>query len=120
MLTSNRTASGGEEFAYDLQQMKRGTIVGGVTWGGANPGGLVPIDRHFAVFVPTGAAVNPISLTNWEGVGVKPDVAVDPAIALETARALALEKLIAGASGDRAAELKRLLTQQPPSGANPH
>jgi hypothetical protein len=119
VLTSNRTGSGAEEFAYDIQQMKRGTIVGGTTWGGANPGGFLPIDRHFAIFVPTGAAVNPISNTNWEGVGVKPDVAVDPAIALETARRLALEKLIAGATDERAMELKALLQPQPPPGAAP-
>lgn len=108
VLTSDRTASGAEEFAYDLQQMKRGTVVGGVTWGGANPGDFLPIDRHFAIFVPTGAAVNPISKTNWEGVGVKPDIAVDPAVALETARHMALEKLIAAATGDRARELQEL------------
>jgi hypothetical protein len=119
VLTSSRTASGGEEFAYDIQQMKRGTIVGASTWGGANPGGFLPIDRHFGIFVPMGAAVNPISKTNWEGVGVKPDVAVDPAIALETARRMALEKLIAGATGQRAAELKALLQPPPPAAANP-
>jgi C-terminal processing protease CtpA/Prc len=120
VLTSHKTASGGEEFAYDLQQMKRGTIVGGVTWGGANPGEFLPIDRHFAIFVPTGAAVNPISKTNWEGVGVTPDIAVDPAIALDTARRMAIEKLIAGATGDRAAELKRILDAQPSPAAPPH
>lgn len=114
VLTSKDTASGAEEFAYDLQQMKRGTVVGGVTWGGANPGGLFPIDQHFAIFVPTGAAVNPISKTNWEGVGVKPDIVVDPVTALETARHLALEKLIANATDDRAKELQKLLQGQPP------
>ncbi|MEO7177888.1 MAG: S41 family peptidase [Allosphingosinicella sp.] len=113
VLTSDRTGSGAEEFAYDIQQMKRGTIVGAVTWGGANPGEFLPIDRHFAIFVPTGAAVNPISKSNWEGVGVKPDVAVDPAIALETARRLALEKLSANATGRRAKELRKLLDAQP-------
>lgn len=109
VLTSKDTASGGEEFAYDMQQMKRGTLVGGVTWGGANPGGMEPIDDHFAMFIPDGAAVNPISKTNWEGVGVKPDVAVDPKSALETARRLALQKVIASATGERRAELQKLL-----------
>jgi hypothetical protein len=119
VLTSGRTGSGAEEFAYDLQQMKRGTIVGGVTWGGANPGDFLPIDEHFAIFVPTGAAVNPISKTNWDGVGVKPDVAVDPAAALETARRLALEKLIATSTGDRARELQALLQTPPAPSAKP-
>ncbi|MFL6843964.1 MAG: S41 family peptidase [Allosphingosinicella sp.] len=119
VLTSNRTGSGAEEFAYDVQQMKRGTVVGAVTWGGANPGGFLPIDEHFGIFVPTGAAVNPISKTNWEGVGVKPDVAVDPAVALDTARRLALEKLIATATGDRARQLQHILDAQPVPPANP-
>jgi C-terminal processing protease CtpA/Prc len=119
VLTSGQTASGAEEFAYDLQQMKRGTIVGGATWGGANPGGVLPIDEHFAIFVPTGAAVNPISKTNWEGTGVKPDVAVSAAAALETARRLALEKLIAGATGARVEELKQLLQPRPPASPAP-
>ncbi|HEY0132149.1 MAG TPA: S41 family peptidase [Allosphingosinicella sp.] len=119
VLTSKETASAGEEFAYDLQQMKRGTIVGGSTWGGANPGDFLPIDRHFAIFVPTGAAVNPISKTNWEGVGVKPDVAVDPASALETARRLALEKLLATATGERARELRGILQARSAPPADP-
>jgi len=119
VLTSDRTASGAEEFAYDLQQMKRGTVVGAVTWGGANPGGFMPIDAHFAIFVPTGAAVNPISKTNWEGTGVRPDVAVEPARALDAARRMALEKLAATATGERAEELKRLLAAPPAAAAAP-
>jgi len=113
VLTSSNTASGGEEFAYDMQQLKRGTVVGGTTWGGANPGEIVPINDHFAMFLPTGAAVNPISKTNWEGIGVKPDVPVDPARALDTARRLALQKLIEGATADRRTELQNLLDAKP-------
>jgi C-terminal processing protease CtpA/Prc len=109
VLTSKDTASGAEEFAYDLQQLKRGTVVGEITWGGANPGDFFPVDQHFAIFVPTGAAVNPISKTNWEGVGVKPDVSVDRAAALETARRMALQKLLANAKGERAQELQEVL-----------
>ncbi|WP_300974265.1 S41 family peptidase [Sphingomonas sp. LHG3406-1] len=113
VLTSKRTGSGAEEFAYDLQQLKRATIVGEPTWGGANPGDIFPIDQHFAIFVPTGAAVNPISKTSWEGKGVQPDVAVNPVTALESARRIALEKLIATASPDRAAELRSLINGGP-------
>ncbi|HEY0313783.1 MAG TPA: S41 family peptidase [Allosphingosinicella sp.] len=120
VLTSDRTASGGEEFAYDVQQLKRGIVVGSTTWGGANPGGLFPVDDHFAIFVPTGAAVNPVSKTNWEGTGVKPDVVVDPALALETARRLALEKLVLTAPAERAAELRKLQQAPPTASAPPH
>src|SRR5262249_11866225 len=67
VLTSRRTFSAAEEFTYNLQNLKRATIVGETTGGGAHPGGMVPITEHFAMFVPTGRAINPISKTNWEG-----------------------------------------------------
>lgn len=113
VLTSADTASGAEEFAYDLQQMKRGTVVGAPTWGGANPGKMEPIDEHFAIFIPFGAAINPISKTNWEGAGVKPDVAVDPSDALTTAQRLAVTKMATSATGERLSELQKILSTQP-------
>ncbi len=75
VLTSERTFSGGEEFAYDVQSRHRGTIVGETTGGGANPGEAYPIGRSLQVFLPTGRAINPVTGTNWEGVGVTPDIA---------------------------------------------
>jgi tetratricopeptide (TPR) repeat protein len=41
------------------------------------------------IFVPTGRAINPVTKTNWEGVGVKPDIAVKADVALDTALVLA-------------------------------
>lgn len=89
VLTSSRTFSGAEEFAYNLQTRKRATIVGETTGGGANPGGGVPLPYGLTVFVPTGRAINPITKTNWEGVGVKPDVPVEAGAALDVAHRLA-------------------------------
>jgi len=89
VLTSQRTFSAAEEFTYNLSTRKRATIVGETTGGGANPGGSVPINRRFSMFVPTGRAINPITGTNWEGVGVVPDVAVEADTALETSLELA-------------------------------
>lgn len=89
VLTSSRTFSGAEEFAYNLKTRKRATIVGETTGGGANPGRGVPLPYDLTVFVPTGRAINPITKTNWEGVGVKPDIAVPAADALEVAHKLA-------------------------------
>ena len=40
VLTSNRTFSGGEELAYDLQSLRRAVIVGETTGGGAHPAAL--------------------------------------------------------------------------------
>jgi hypothetical protein len=89
VLTSGRTFSGGEEFAYDMQVMKLAELVGETTGGGANPGGTVPLAAGLTMFVPGGRARNPITGTNWEGVGVMPDVAVSS----ENALKVALERL---------------------------
>jgi C-terminal processing protease CtpA/Prc len=90
VLTSRRTFSGGEEAAYDLQVQKRATLVGETTGGGANPAPLHKLDENFALAIPSGRAINPVTYTNWEGTGVVPDVAVDAAAALEEAHHRAL------------------------------
>ena len=94
VLTSNRTFSAAEEFTYNLKNLKRATIVGETTGGGANPGGYISATPHFHVFVPTGRAINPITSTNWEGTGVEPDIQVPQAEALNEAYRLALGRII--------------------------
>jgi hypothetical protein len=98
VLTSARTFSGGEECAYDFQTQKRGTLVGESTGGGSNPGDDFSITHDFVAFIPTGKAINPITHTNWEHVGVKPDIAVPAADALKTAHAAALRTLLAAST----------------------
>lgn len=85
ILTSNRTFSAAEEFAYNLQTMGRAIIVGERTGGGAHPGSFHRINKDFEVFIPFGRAINPITQTNWEGVGVTPDVEVPQDQAFEIA-----------------------------------
>jgi C-terminal processing protease CtpA/Prc len=91
VLTSSHTFSAAEEFTYNLQTRKRATIVGETTGGGAHPGDMVSLPFGLTVFVPNGRAINPITHTNWEGTGVKPDVAIPAETALETAHKLARE-----------------------------
>lgn len=95
VLTSKGTFSGAEEFAYNMKNLKRATIIGETTGGGAHPGGGMPVNELFGMFVPVGRAINPISKTNWEGVGVEPDINVpaDQALTLAHIKAIdALEK----------------------------
>ena len=92
VLTSKRTFSGAEEFTYNLKNLKRATIVGETTGGGAHPVNGQRIDEHFVIGVPFARAINPISKTNWEGTGVEPDVKVPASEALSTAQKLAAEK----------------------------
>jgi len=93
VLTAERTFSAPESFAYELQQSKRGTIVGETTGGGAHPGAWFPIDDRFSIFIPLSRYVSAVSGGDWEGTGVKPDVTCAAPEALERAHQLALEAL---------------------------
>jgi retinol-binding protein 3 len=69
ILTSDRTISAAESFAYSLQAVGRAQIVGEVSAGGGHAGGEIRIAENFVAFIPTGRAVNPVTKTNWEGGG---------------------------------------------------
>ncbi|MET3493479.1 S41 family peptidase [Variovorax boronicumulans] len=115
VLTSKDTFSGGEEFAYNLQALKRATVIGEVTGGGAHPVKPFRLSEHFEVLVPFARAVNPITKDNWESRGVQPDIAVpaDAALnraylaALQAARAAELDPVLV-ADQDRAITAARL------------
>jgi C-terminal processing protease CtpA/Prc len=94
VLTSKRTASGAEECSYDLQMLKRATIIGEVTWGGANPGDVSRLTDHFSAFIPGGTAINPYSHKNWEGAGIQPDIPVAADQALQSAHVMAIKHLL--------------------------
>jgi retinol-binding protein 3 len=104
LLTSQQTFSAAEEFAYNLKNLKRATLIGQTTGGGANPGGGHRINEHFLVGIPSGRAINPISGTNWEGTGVKPDIEVAPELALKTAHLTALQKRLEASPDKRFVE----------------
>lgn len=93
VLTSDYTFSAAEEFTYNLKNMERATIIGETTGGGAHPGGPMVIADGFLVNVPQGRAINPITNTNWEGVGITPHITVPKERALETALELARQAL---------------------------
>lgn len=121
LLTSKRTFSGAEGFAYNLQAMKRVTIVGERTGGGANPGGELRACDHFAVWVPAGIVEHLITKTNWEGVGIIPEMEVDVDRAHLHAHSAAIELTIAKAGDDKnwrkhleeqKAKIEKQLTQE--------
>ena len=110
MLTSARTFSGGEDCAYDFQAQKRGTLVGETTGGGSNPVSWHSVGHGIVVAIPSARTTNFVTKTNWEHVGVKPDIAVPAAQALQTAHVAILRKLAASAKDDgQRAKLKRAL-----------
>ncbi len=87
--TSRSTFSAGEEFAYNLQVLSRATIVGESTGGGANHAEAFPLGAGIIAFIPCARAENPITLSNWEGVGVVPDTPAHASQAVATAIGIA-------------------------------
>ncbi|MCG7851636.1 MAG: S41 family peptidase [Methanosarcinaceae archaeon] len=93
VLTSRRTGSAAEAIAYELQQTGRARIVGQTSAGGALPVQEFDLGDGFWANIPTARTVHPLTGTNWQTVGVKPDVEVPETDALATAQILALEAL---------------------------
>ena len=89
VLTSKKTFSAAESFAYDMKVRKRATLVGDSTKGGAHDVGYFKIDDQFEMYLSIGRGVNPVTNTNWEGIGVVPDIFVPASAALDTAIVLA-------------------------------
>ena len=94
VLTSGRTFSGGEDFAYTLQALGRATVVGETTGGGAHPTRGFPISAAVHIGIPFARSVNPVTGTNWQGTGVVPDVPADAERAYDVAYARALEEVL--------------------------
>jgi hypothetical protein len=93
LLTSRNTFSAAEEFTYNLKNMKRAVVIGETTGGGAHDNKFVILSDNFEMSLPFARAINPITKTNWEEVGVEPDVKVSADKALDTALAMASKKL---------------------------
>jgi len=93
VLTSARTASGAEQFCYDLKMLKRATLVGETTAGVAHAGVFHRIDDHFGIAIPETRPINPFARSDWEGGGVAPDVKVNALSALKTAESLVENRL---------------------------
>lgn len=94
LLTSARTFSAGEGFAFLLQERHRAEVIGEITAGAANPGRPYAINDEFEVTVPNGRVLSAVSGNNWEGIGVVPDMKVTASRALEVAHARAVSRLL--------------------------
>ena len=93
VLHSGYTFAGAEEFTYNLKNLKRATIVGETTGGGAHPVTIRKINEHFHLMLPHGRAINPITNTNWEGDGIPPHIEAPVDKALDVAHQHALKQI---------------------------
>lgn len=85
ILTSHKSFSAAEMFTYDMKTLKRATIVGETTGGGAHGQFEADVTNGFMMQVPYWTSINPVTKTNWEKVGVEPDLKTSENDALEAA-----------------------------------
>lgn len=99
ILTSKRTISAAEAFAYDLQAAGRAKVVGEVTRGGANPMNrpLFDLGSGLSAYIATGRTENPLTKGTPNGRGVTPDVETAAADALAVAYSQLMASLDQGA-----------------------
>lgn len=100
ILTSHSTFSAAEDFSYSMQQAKRALIVGDTTGGGAHPARPFRLGQGFLINLPFAQSINPYSKTNWEGIGVRPDIPAKAERALEKAQEVILTKAMEQTSGE--------------------
>lgn len=74
ILVNDDTASAAEAIAFELQYMKRATIVGQRTAGGAHMNELYPANNRFLLSVSIAAPVFPGTSQSWELTGIQPDI----------------------------------------------
>ncbi|MEI7575350.1 MAG: S41 family peptidase [Armatimonadota bacterium] len=94
VLISGATGSAGESVAYNLQAYKRSTTIGSKSYGIANMGNFFRINDHFMSLIPFAQGRNPVTGTNWEKVGVVPEIKASITESLVEAQKLALENLM--------------------------
>ena len=86
VLTSRGTFSACEALAYHLQALRRVSVVGDTTGGGAHRVREVDLGQNLTMMLPYTRIRNVVTGTDWEGTGVIPDLATPTDQALDAAR----------------------------------
>lgn len=89
ILQSEELVSAGEFFTYTLQQLGRAVIIGETSAGLAHYTGAAQVNDWLFVRIPLFRPINPVTGTNFEGVGVEPNIRVNAKLALYRALRLA-------------------------------
>lgn len=101
ILTNSRTFSAAEDFSYTMKHLKRATIVGEKTKGGAHPVDILILYNDILIQLPICESYNPITKGNWEGIGVIPDISVSSGEAFNVAYIKAIENILSKGKGNK-------------------
>ena len=95
ILTSGATFSAGEALPYFLQNLKRAVLVGEATAGAAHGTKGFIVNDQVVMEIPYMRGIDPVTKSDWEGVGVQPDVVVKADQALAKAQEIIMEGALA-------------------------
>jgi C-terminal processing protease CtpA/Prc len=76
VIINEETGSASEFFAYTLQAFGKAKILGEASTGAANRNSYFQLNDSFRLSISTAIPINPITKSNWEGTGIKPDYMV--------------------------------------------
>lgn len=94
ILTSRNTASAAEAFTYILKNYNRAIIIGETTKGAAHWVEYYYFPSlNIEIKLPVARPINPVTGTNWEKTGIKPDIEIEEYKAYNKSYVIALEKL---------------------------
>ncbi|MCA1622547.1 MAG: S41 family peptidase [Acidobacteria bacterium] len=85
LLTSKKTASGGEHFSLAMKRTGRATLIGEKTAGAGHFGRTRDLGGGYRAFIPIGRPFDPDTGKGWEQTGVEPHIKVPAEKALDEA-----------------------------------
>ncbi|AYQ34189.1 hypothetical protein DTQ70_19405 [Runella sp. SP2] len=109
VLTSKRTFSAAEGFAYILQNQHNAVVVGESTSGGAHLTRSFSLGNGLVGFIPYLRSENEKTHTDWEGTGVIPEVRTEAKNALLFAHNKLLENKLKNANANEKSKIQWLI-----------
>jgi hypothetical protein len=99
ILLDERSFSAPEALAYGLQTAGRALVVGTASAGGAHMiESPTPLPCGMQGWIPNRRPFSPITGSNWEGIGVRPDIAVEGSDPVDTAHHTLLRSILTEAA----------------------
>ncbi len=95
ILVNEKSFSRAEEFAYCMKHHGKATIVGQTTAGAAHGIDFLEMDDNFLIQLPVTSSIHPNTNTDWEGIGVIPNIIANNEESFKVAYTKILDELIA-------------------------
>ena len=95
LLVGEKSFSRAEGFAYCMKHFKKAIVVGQTTPGAAHGINFLEMNDNFLIQLPVVHNIHPVTKTDWEGIGVIPQIITSKEQSFKVAYTQALDTLIA-------------------------